>query len=208
MAALAAIAAGPSSPAARRRVRNRSRVSPPSRPVSPRLAGRAASMRWRTGSDPRPWGTSVLRSLWSSTGTSSDCTGKFAREVEPKLVEEYVEDGALRVEWRDFPYLGQESLNAAVAARAAQEQGKFWEYHELLYRTSRAASPWRSSSVWQTRRASTWRGSKRISSRTGTQRSSPRTSEGQERGISGTPTFVINGQVIAGLQPVEVYEGR
>jgi predicted DsbA family dithiol-disulfide isomerase len=30
--------------------------------------------------------------------------------------------------------------------------------------------------------------------------------EGQERGISGTPTFVINGQVIAGLQPVEVYE--
>ena len=35
--------------------------------------------------------------------------------------------------WRDFPYLGEESRRAAVAARAAQEQGKFWEYHDLLY---------------------------------------------------------------------------
>jgi predicted DsbA family dithiol-disulfide isomerase len=49
-------------------------------------------------------------------------------------VEEYVEEGTLRIEWHDFPYLGQESLLAAVAARAAQEQGKFWEYHDLLYR--------------------------------------------------------------------------
>jgi protein-disulfide isomerase len=48
------------------------------------------------------------------------------------LVEEYVESGTLRMEWRDFPYLGQGSLDAAVAARAAQEQGKFWEYHDLL----------------------------------------------------------------------------
>jgi protein-disulfide isomerase len=30
--------------------------------------------------------------------------------------------------------------------------------------------------------------------------------EGQQRGISGTPTFVINGRVLAGLQPVGVYE--
>ena len=49
-------------------------------------------------------------------------------------MEEYVEDGTLRIEWHDFPYLGQESLTAAVAARAAQDQGMFWEYHDLLYR--------------------------------------------------------------------------
>jgi hypothetical protein len=30
--------------------------------------------------------------------------------------------------------------------------------------------------------------------------------EGQQRGISGTPTFVINGRVLSGLQPAEVYE--
>ena len=37
--------------------------------------------------------------------------------MEPKLYEKYVEDGTLRIEWRDFPYRGQESVNAAVAAR-------------------------------------------------------------------------------------------
>jgi protein-disulfide isomerase len=123
-------------------------------------------------------------------------------------VEEYVEDGTLRIEWHDFPYLGQESLTAAVAARAAQDQGRFWEYHDLLYRNQSGgfslekllglageagldvkrfeadlADPDRYSEVV----ADDFR-------------------EGQQRGISGTPTFVINGRVIAGLQPLEVYQ--
>ena len=123
-------------------------------------------------------------------------------------MEEYVEDGTLRIEWHDFPYLGQESLTAAVAARAAQDQGRFWEYHDLLYRNQSGgfslekllglageagldvkrfeadlADPDRYSEVV----ADDFR-------------------EGQQRGISGTPTFVINGRVIAGLQPLEVYQ--
>jgi protein-disulfide isomerase len=53
--------------------------------------------------------------------------------VEPELYEKYVKDGTLRLEWKDFPYQGRESLDAALAARAAQAQGKFWEYHDLIY---------------------------------------------------------------------------
>jgi protein-disulfide isomerase len=56
-------------------------------------------------------------------------------------VQEYVEEGTLRIEWRDFPYLGQESVNAAMAARAAQAQGKFWEYHDLLYQNQSGGFP-------------------------------------------------------------------
>ena len=48
-------------------------------------------------------------------------------------MQRYVNDGRLRLEWRDFPYLGRESRRAAVAARAAQEQGRFWEYHDVLF---------------------------------------------------------------------------
>ena len=44
----------------------------------------------------------------------------------------------MRIEWRDFPYRGQESVNAALAARAAQEQGMFWEYHDLLYKNQKS----------------------------------------------------------------------
>ena len=32
-----------------------------------------------------------------------------------------------------FPFLGQESFNAAQAAEAARDQGKFWEYHDALF---------------------------------------------------------------------------
>ncbi len=58
--------------------------------------------------------------------------------MEPELVQKYVEEGTLRIEWRDFAYLGQESVNAALAARAAQEQGMFWEYHDALYQSQRS----------------------------------------------------------------------
>ena len=35
--------------------------------------------------------------------------------------------------WRDFAFLGEESIRAAEAARCAGEQGKFWEYHDYLF---------------------------------------------------------------------------
>ena len=123
-------------------------------------------------------------------------------------MEEYVENGTLRVEWRDFPYLGQESLNAAVAARAAQEQGKFWEYHELLYRNpSGGFSVEKLLGLANEAGLDVERFEEDLSSPDRyTKVVAEDFREGQERGISGTPTFVINGQVIAGLQPGEVYE--
>lgn len=59
--------------------------------------------------------------------------GRFARETEPELISRYVDKGVLRIEWRDFPYIGPESLPAAVAGRAAAAQGRFWEFGEVVY---------------------------------------------------------------------------
>jgi protein-disulfide isomerase len=59
--------------------------------------------------------------------------GIYARETLPLLVNEYVQSGKLRVEWRDFPVFGQESIDAAVADRAAGEQGKFWQFNAATY---------------------------------------------------------------------------
>jgi protein-disulfide isomerase len=123
-------------------------------------------------------------------------------------VEEYVEEGTLRIEWRDFPYLGQESLNAAVAARAAREQGKFWEYHDLLYRNqSGGFSVEKLIGLAGEAGLDVKRFEEDLASPDKyTQIVAEDFQEGQQRGISGTPTFVINGQVLSGLQPIEVYE--
>src|SRR5699024_2995863 len=58
---------------------------------------------------------------------------KFSQDVQPDLVEEYVETGVLRLEWRDLPIFGEESLEGARAGRAAAEQGKFWEFNDAVY---------------------------------------------------------------------------
>lgn len=57
----------------------------------------------------------------------------LAEAVEPRLVTEYVATGKLRIEYRDLIVIGPESVDAAVAARCAGEQDRFWDFHGVLY---------------------------------------------------------------------------
>lgn len=59
--------------------------------------------------------------------------GVFARDTMPTIQKEYIDTGKVRFEWRDFPVFGPESVEGAVAARAAGEQGLYWEYHDAVY---------------------------------------------------------------------------
>jgi len=124
-------------------------------------------------------------------------------------VEKYVEDGTLKIEWRDFPYQGQESVDAALAARAAQEQGKFWEYHDLLYENQASPGAFSEESlIALAREAGLDVGEFESSIASGEHRRVVMEdfTEGQRSGITGTPTFVINGQTLVGAQPLEVFE--
>jgi protein-disulfide isomerase len=49
------------------------------------------------------------------------------------MIEEYVNTGKVRYVFKYFPFLGDESYYAAEAAECAGDQGKFWEYHDLLF---------------------------------------------------------------------------
>ena len=131
--------------------------------------------------------------------------------MEPELERRYIEDRTLRLEWRDFPYLGEESRKAAVAARAAQEQERFWEYHDLLYENqgSKNAGAFsddsligfaREAGLDVERFESSFKGGKYEDIVEQVFR------EAQDAGIQGTPTFLINGRILVGAQPLEVFE--
>lgn len=60
--------------------------------------------------------------------------GKFFQESEPRIIAEYVKTGKARLVYRDFAFLGDESRWAAIAAECADDQNKFWAYHDFLYR--------------------------------------------------------------------------
>lgn len=57
----------------------------------------------------------------------------FALDIAPAILEEYVETGQASVEYRYFSFLGPESIAAAEAAECANEQGRFWDYHDILF---------------------------------------------------------------------------
>ena len=126
-------------------------------------------------------------------------------------MERYIENGTLRYEWRDFAYLGQESVNAALAARAAQEQGRFWEYHDVLYENQGSVNSGAFSDEalvgfaeevgLDTEQFEAALTSGRYES---VVQSDLR--EAQNAGIQGTPSFTINGQRLVGPQPLEVFE--
>jgi protein-disulfide isomerase len=58
---------------------------------------------------------------------------RFTFEVEPAIVDQYVEDGSVRLVFRNLAFLGDESHWAAVAASLAADQNLFWPYHDYLF---------------------------------------------------------------------------
>jgi protein-disulfide isomerase len=57
----------------------------------------------------------------------------FTVNVEPTLIEEYVNEGKLAIEFRHFPVLGRGAVASAIAAECAVDQEAFWPYHRLLF---------------------------------------------------------------------------
>ncbi|MBT2439011.1 thioredoxin domain-containing protein [Streptomyces sp. ISL-36] len=135
--------------------------------------------------------------------------GKFARDTEPALVKKYVENGTLRIEWRNFPIFGEESEAAARGAWAAGQQGRFWEFHRAAYAEGakekgfgkeRLAALAEEAGVGDLARFA--RDTDSAAARTAVSKDQE---QGYALGATSTPSFLINGRPIAGAQPMETF---
>jgi len=59
---------------------------------------------------------------------------KFHQSSKDILIEEYVNTGRINFVFRDFPLNGPDSVFAAQASYCADDQGKYWEYHDEIYK--------------------------------------------------------------------------
>jgi protein-disulfide isomerase len=59
---------------------------------------------------------------------------RFWTDTLPKLKEAYIDQGKVRFIYRHFAILGKHSEQAAQATECAADQGKFWEYHDQLFK--------------------------------------------------------------------------
>ncbi len=60
--------------------------------------------------------------------------GYFEENIEPLLIAGPVANGRVSLTYRDLPFLGQESVDAAIAMRVAEAMdGKFWDYKAAVF---------------------------------------------------------------------------
>lgn len=135
--------------------------------------------------------------------------GKFARDTEPKLIEKYVKDGTLRIEWRNFPIFGEESENAARAAWAAGQQNRFWEFHSAAYAEGAKEKGFGKDRVKALAEEAGVKDLDRFMKDLDGKPARDAVAKDQEQGYgigaTSTPSFLINGRPIAGAQPDETF---
>ena len=130
---------------------------------------------------------------------------KTVQPTFPELLKRY--DGKVRLVHKDLPLdaIHPQARQAAEAARCAGEQGKFWEYHDKLYANSPKAG------VEELKSYAKEVGLNAVSFdqcygsgkfRAAVQKD---LNDGAQLGLTGTPTFFINGREISGAQPVEAF---
>ena len=139
----------------------------------------------------------------------------FWRDVEPRLKKEYIDTGKVKLVFRDFPIVQNhpEAIVAAVAAQCAADQGKYWQYHDKLFREQDN----RGDDIIRFKVADLkkWGADLRLDTAAFNQcvdsgrhkdEVAKDYADGEGIGIRGTPTFFINGRFIGGAQPYPVFK--
>jgi len=146
------------------------------------------------------------------------CTfcSKFFHETENPIITNYIKTGKVKILFKDYIILGQDSMNAANAAHCANDQKSFWKYHSILYNNWAGENTGWADLAHLHEFANTlgldmdvfstcmsdlkWNELVNLSSK-----------DGQKLGVSGTPTFFVidqNNDVIkiVGAQHYDVFK--
>jgi protein-disulfide isomerase len=113
--------------------------------------------------------------------------------------------GKVRLAFKDFPLPFHEGARpAAEAARCAGEQGHFWPFHDLLFLSSPSFD--RGALIGYAERLRLDRQAFVACLDAGrhAQAVAADVAQGRALGVTGTPTFFVNGRKLVGVQPVEV----
>jgi protein-disulfide isomerase len=133
---------------------------------------------------------------------------QFAIWTLPKIEEEYVETGKVKLIFRNLPIHGEVAARAAEAALCAHEQGQFWEYHDRLFADSlnrgrKAFTPENLVALAVELGLDGEGFELCLDSRRYSSAVEEDIAEGKRLGVQGTPTFFINDRKIVGAQPYE-----
>lgn len=132
----------------------------------------------------------------------------FCKRVQDTLGQLLIKYGKqIKVVHRDFPIdaLHPNARRGHEAARCANDQGKFWQYHDLLYANAPNASAKDLAAYADQAGLNVPVFEKCLLSGNHRQAVQMDIDEGTRQGITGTPTFFVNGRVVTGAQSLETF---
>lgn len=140
--------------------------------------------------------------------------GRFFQEAESEIRKNYVTTGKVKLVYRDFAFLGPESLTAALATQCAGEQGKYWAFHDRLYEIELADGAEHngnlSASLMKSLAGQFGLNQSQFNSCLDSEKYLSEIEkdyeDGVKFGVAGTPAAFVNGQLIEGAQPYAVFK--
>jgi protein-disulfide isomerase len=136
----------------------------------------------------------------------SDFECPFCGRVEPtleRLVTDYGQQ--VRLVYRQFPLtsIHRNAQKAAEASLCAADQGKFWEYHDLLFQDQQKLAVAELKEKAQRLGLDAPRFAACLDGGTQAERVRQESETGSRAGVSGTPALFVNGRLISGAVPYE-----
>ncbi len=136
-------------------------------------------------------------------------------DTKPAIVRDYIDTGKVNLVFVDLAFLGKDSIPASMATYCAEDQGMYWEYHDLLYNSQEHVdSGWANSERLKAFAFSLDLDLELFESCLDSEKYSKRVQyniqQAKDNGVRGTPGFFIVGpdgqQKIGGAQPFSVFK--
>jgi len=131
---------------------------------------------------------------------------KTATATLRQVLDKY--PGKVRLIFRDYPLVSihPAAPKAHEAARCAADQGKFWEYHDLLFERAPRLSPQDLKQYAQDLKLDAGAFGQCLDTGKYVAEVDKDTQEGARLGLTGTPSFFINGRQLVGAQPIGTFQ--
>jgi protein-disulfide isomerase len=131
---------------------------------------------------------------------------RFATETLNQILDTYGDQ--VRFVYRDFPLnsIHTYAQKAAEATECAFEQGKYWEYSDLLWKNQQALDVDSLKGYAQQSGLETGAFNECLDSGRYTSEVQNDLAQGQGYGVTRTPTFFINGRLLVGAKPFSDFQ--
>ncbi len=181
-------------------------VAPQPSPEGPDMAGLLKDAAGKMGPDNAP----VVFVEYSDF--QCPFCGRWYKDSKAQLQRDYVDTGKVLFLYKDFPLsFHPEAEPAALAARCAGEQGKFWEFHDKIFENQADLSADNYKKWAKELKLNAGQFDSCFDSGKYKQVIQDNFSEGSRYGVSGTPSFLVGkaggkGQLIVGALPYSEFK--